>query len=372
VTYASVGSGHRVAAEAIAAELEGTGSASVRLLDALEFGSPRIRGDSLVNTFTGPTAGIYDAIWGSATAGRVSRTLMGPAIAWVFRGLAAELSDIRPDVVVSTHALGSMIASRQVQAGRASYSVVNVATDYGMHGFWPRRCVALSCVADERVVQELLDRGYAPDALAATGIPVRPQFTNEYDVSAARRHFGIPENKRLVLALAGSVMPGPYERFKEALAVSLPALASVPDSSLAVVCGKDEAFAQQLRTRAAGFGTTNVFVLDYVEHMAPLMAAADLALAKPGGAVCAECLATGLPLILVGPSVGQERANAHHLYEGGAAIYAADPRTIAEYARKATGSPARLSRMRESARSMGRPFATADIVKRVLDLAAGG
>ena len=164
-------------------------------------------------------------------------------------------------------------------------------------------------------------------------------------------------------------MPGPYRHFKESLAVSLPALASMPGVSVAVVTGRDDAFAEELRTRSAGFGTTNVHVLGYVEHMAPLMAASDVALAKPGGLVCAECINMALPLVLVGPAAGQERANATALANAGAAVFAEDPRMLAEFTRKAAAHPKRLARMRAAAESLSRPLAAADIATRVLALA---
>ncbi len=164
-------------------------------------------------------------------------------------------------------------------------------------------------------------------------------------------------------------MPGPYRHFKESLAVSLPALASMPRVSVAVVTGRDDEFAEELKTRSAGFGTTNVHVLGYVEHMAPLMAASDVALAKPGGLVCAECIDMGLPLVLVGPAAGQERANATALVNAGAAVFAEDPRMLAEFTRKAAAHPKRLARMRATAESLARPLAAADIATRVLALA---
>jgi processive 1,2-diacylglycerol beta-glucosyltransferase len=263
-----------------------------------------------------------------------------------------------------------VLAERELHRGRGGFALVSVATDYGIHGFWPRREVDLFCVADEPSKEVALGRGFDSGTVAVTGIPVRRQFTLEYDRDAALRHFGLPAERRILLALAGSMMPGPYERFKESLAVSLPALASLPNTAVAVVCGNDEYFASELKARSAGFGTTNVHVFDFVEHMAPLMACADLALAKPGGAVCAECLATGLPLVLVGPAAGQENANARALVDAGAAVFAADPRTIAEYARKVVSKPARLSRMREAAVAYARPFAAGDIADRVLALAS--
>jgi len=212
-------------------------------------------------------------------------------------------------------------------------------------------------------------RGHPSGSIAVTGIPVRIQFTAEYDRNAAREHFGLPPDRPVVLAVAGSTMPGPYQHFKESLAVSLPAIASMPRVTVAVVTGRDDEFAEELKTRSAGFGTTNVHVLGYVEHMAPLMAASDVALAKPGGLVCAECIDMGLPLVLVGPAAGQERANVTALVSAGVALFAEDPRMLAEFTRKAAAHPKRLARMRLTAETLSRPLAAADVATRALALA---
>jgi processive 1,2-diacylglycerol beta-glucosyltransferase len=371
VAHASVGSGHRIAAEAIARELRATvdDRASVEVADALTMGSFKTKGDDLTSTFTGPTASLYDAIWSSSDVGRIARVLGTPALAWVFRGFAAYLRKSNPAAVVCTHALPALLAAWEVKRGRLDTQVICVATDFGVHGLWPREDIALFCAADAHSADELERRGHERTAVAITGIPVRSQFTAEYDVAAAREHFSLPADKRVILAVAGSTQAGPYARFKESLAVSLPALASLPGVTLAVVTGQDDAFADALRSRSAAFGTTNVHVLGYVDHMAPLMAAADLGVAKPGGLVCAECIAMGLPLVLVGPAMGQERANATALSGVGAALFAEDPRLLAEYVRKVASKPARLAKMRDAASALGRPFAAADITGRVLGLA---
>lgn len=368
VAYAAIGSGHRIAAEAIAAELSDREGLRVELLDVLAYGRPRVSGNLLTSAFTGSVAGVYDALWSSATMGALARTLSRPLLRLMFSGFERRLAELSPSAVVCTHALAALIAASMVRRDRVSPAVVSVSTDFGVHGFWPRRGVAAFCVADPRSAETLRDRGFEDGVAVVTGVPVRSQFTLEFDRDAARRHFGIPPERRVVLALAGSMMPGPYERFKEALAVSLPALATLPDTTVVIVCGNDEDLAEQLRTRAAGFGTTNVIVLGYVEQMAPLMATADLIIAKPGGAVCAESLAAGVPLVLVGPSAGQERANAEHLVEAGAALFSSDPRTLAEYARKVVSRPGRLKSMRESAVAVARPFAAATVAEKVLEL----
>jgi len=371
VAHAAVGSGHRIAAEAVALEIgKLSGSAvATEVVDALPYGSLRPSGDRLTSAFTGSSAHLYDAIWSSSAMGSVTRFLGMPLLSWVFRRFTDYLVEARPAAVVCTHALPALLAARAVHAGRLDTAVVSVATDFGIHSLWPRDGISLFCAADERSAEELARRGHDSTAIAVTGIPVRLQFTAEYDRALAREHFGLPVDKPVVLAVAGSTMPGPYLHFKQSLAVSLPAIASMPGITLAVVTGRDDAFAEELRTRSAGFGTTNVHILGYVDHMAPLMAASDIALAKPGGLVCAECIDMGLPLVLVGPAAGQERANATALVNAGVALFAEDPRMLAEFTRKAAAHPSRLARMRAGTEALSRPLAAVDIATRVLVLA---
>jgi UDP-N-acetylglucosamine:LPS N-acetylglucosamine transferase len=98
------------------------------------------------------------------------------------------------------------------------------------------------------------------------------------------------------------------------------------------------------------------------------MAVADVALAIPGGVVCAECASMGLPVVLMGPAAGHERINAEALTEAGVALFADDPRTIAEYTRKALTSTARLKKMSEATTVLSKPFAATDVAERVLGL----
>jgi processive 1,2-diacylglycerol beta-glucosyltransferase len=371
LVHASVGSGHRIAAESIAAQIETLSPDTiVEVLDVLAYGRWRVSGDAAASAFTGPTAPLYNLAWGSPALGRASMAFSGPVLSAFYRRFAHHLAENRPSVVVATHALGANLAVRAMRrADVPKAPVVAAATDYGLHGYWPHSGLALFCVADDAEAQVLARRGAEAGEVAVTGIPVRPQFASAFDREAALERFDLPRNRRILLALAGATMPGPYVRFKESLATTLPAIAGLPDTAVAVVTGRDDAFAETLRTRVQGFGSRNVRVLGYVERMAEIMAAADLAICKPGGLVTAECVAVGLPMVLVGPAAGQERANVSALLEAGAAVYDADPRRLAEAVRGALASQSRLARMREAAARLAKPDAARDIAERVLELA---
>ena len=374
VVHASVGSGHRIAAESVAAQLRLLPpQARVEVLDVLDFGAVRISGNAATGAFTGPTAPLYNTLWGNELFGRATMAAARPPLALVYRRFSTWLADNNVSAIVATHALAANLAVQATRAGSlAGVPVVAVATDFGLHGFWPRRGLSRFCVADDMEAETLVGRG-TPDAhIVVTGIPVRAQFTVAVDRAAARERFDLGRNHRIVLALAGATQRGPYAKFKASLAVSLPAAASLPDTTVAVVTGRDETFADELRTRVAGFGTTNVRVLGYVEDIAGIMAAADLGVCKPGGLVTAECIAVGLPMVLMGPVVGQERANVRSLTVAGAAVFEEDPRRLAEIVRKTLARPEALSRMREKSLALARPGAARDVARVVVGLLAEG
>ena len=95
-----------------------------------------------------------------------------------------------------------------------------------------------------------------------------------------------------------------------------------------------------------------------------LMKAADLAITKPGGLTSSECLAMGLPMILVTPIPGQEERNADYLL--GAALKAYDGPGLEFRVRALLSDPARLAALRAKALALGKPEAASAILERVL------
>ncbi|TLM97243.1 MAG: hypothetical protein FDZ75_05025, partial [Actinobacteria bacterium] len=320
VAYASIGSGHRIAAEAVAHEVaEQAGKAvEVELVDVLEAAAFGPSGERMSSMFRSGGLVFSDAAWTRNAWGRLALALGTPVLASALRAFERRIVAAPPAAVICTHSWPAVLTTRLVRRGRLRTKIVCVATDFAVHALWPRIGVSLFCVADAVSAEQVAARGIDAETVV-TGIPVRAQFTLEYDRTAAREHFGLPSDSRIILVLAGASSPDRYTHLKPAFEVAMPALASMPETTVAVITGNDAAYADALRARASGFGTGNVHVLGYTERVAPLMAAADLGIAKPGGLVCAECVDSGLPLTLVGPTAGQERANARALVAAGVA-----------------------------------------------------
>ena len=99
----------------------------------------------------------------------------------------------------------------------------------------------------------------------------------------------------------------------------------------------------------------------------PLLRSADLFVGKPGGLSASECMAAGLPMVLVNPIPGQEVRNGDYLLEQGAAVRCNNVTTLGWKIDQILTEPGRLQRMKSAAKSTGRPDAAADVLAGLLD-----
>ena len=90
-----------------------------------------------------------------------------------------------------------------------SFPIVCVPTDYEAEGLWPHLHTDLFCVANESMAETLRPRRVPEDRILITGIPASPAFSRTYDRAKAREAFGLPQDKQVVLALAGAKLPNP-------------------------------------------------------------------------------------------------------------------------------------------------------------------
>lgn len=168
--------------------------------------------------------------------------------------------------------------------------------------------------------------------------------------------------------MAGASLPQPYVRFRAEMDRTLPFLRSFEDMHFVFLPGKDVEYATRLKTLFDAMKLENVTVLDYVDDMAALMHGCDLAILKSGGLTVTECLCAHLPMILLGKSYGQEKANTTML-TGMGAQHACHHRTRAH---RYPTSLARPSRITQSAthqrRSTTPPPRSEDIAIATMEL----
>jgi len=97
------------------------------------------------------------------------------------------------------------------------------------------------------------------------------------------------------------------------------------------------------------------------------MELATIIITKPGGMTTAECLAKGLPMVIVDPIPGQEMRNTDFLIKKGIGIRIDDTSDIGEEVELLLKSPERLALMSKSAYENAKPHAALDVAKLILD-----
>ncbi len=384
IVHASVGSGHRSAAYAIAEAFEELSVEAAlhpdtpeeqleartrtEVLDILDFGRIVFDGDKTASMFTGWTRPFYDLTWRYTLTGRL---LWGGGTIWariMYPKFVDYVREVKPKAIVCTHITAANVAVSARMLTGLGFPIVCVPTDYEAEGLWPHLHTDLFCVANEHMAETLRPRKVPEDRILITGIPASPAFSRRYDRTAPRKRLGVPDDKQLVLALAGAKLPQPYVHFRDNLDQILPFMHTMSTLHLVIVAGADEDYAASVRRRVADLGLTNVTVLDYVDNMAELMEASDLVICKSGGLTVTECLCAKAPMILLGRAYGQEKANVRMLTGAGAAMAAATPRELLDTLRHIDDHTASADAMLINASLLRRPHAAQDIAQATFDL----
>jgi processive 1,2-diacylglycerol beta-glucosyltransferase len=277
------------------------------------------------------------------------------------------LKRIQPDLCVATHFLPAeiiawLIAKRKLRAHNAI-----VVTDYDVHAMWLCRTVDRYYVAIDEAAEYLARIGVPREKLHVTGIPIDPLFARLLNRSDARNQLGLDANAMVVLISAGGYGIGPVAQLvKDLLALRRP-------WQIVAIAGKSEKTRKRLDELAkeAGklaSGSLRLCPVGFTTEMDKYMAAADLMVGKAGGLTTSEALARALPMALIEPIPGQEERNADHLLEAGAAIRCNNLPAAAWKIAALLDDSARLARMREAARSFGRPGAAAAIAEDAMRL----
>jgi processive 1,2-diacylglycerol beta-glucosyltransferase len=277
------------------------------------------------------------------------------------------LKRMQPDLCVATHFLPAeilawLIAKKKLRARNAI-----VVTDYDVHAMWLCRTVDRYYVANEEAAEYLAHIGVPQEKLRITGIPVDPVFAVPVNRSEARKHLGLDPEAAVILISAGGYGIGPVEQLvKDLLALQKP-------WQVAAIAGKSEKTRKRLEelAKAAGklpSGAAKLCAVGFTTEMDKYMGAADLMVGKAGGLTTSEALARGLPMALIEPIPGQEERNADHLLEAGVAIRCNNLPAAAWKIATLLEDSARLTKMRDAARNLGRPGAAAAIAEDALRL----
>ena len=199
ILYARFGDGHWQAASALRQSFAKLGNVEVKLVDLLEESHPVLNG---VSRF------VY----------RKSYSVLPQAYGWVYQrtktmkpdsmfaswlhsfGVPALLKMVekeRPDAIV--HTFPTLACPQVMHKMRRKIPMYNVITDFDLHLRWVHPAIDKYYVATDDMRRQLCELGIEPHRVAATGIPIRPEF----QTLSAGTAFPVGRPTILVMASAG-------------------------------------------------------------------------------------------------------------------------------------------------------------------------
>ena len=358
VVYSRVGGGHLSAARALVEELEATGEATARVVDAyLECGQ------FPVTQFPAAYAGLarhHPRLWAMiyhGSRGLDPKRVLAPFLS---RGFHRLMDAERPDLVVSVlPAINALLAEA---AGNVHAPLDVVLTDWhAVHRFWVAAGVRHYTTPTESARQDCVRFGAAASAIEVVGIPVRRAFSTVSDRAADRARclteLGLDPRRFTLLAMVGA------EGSPRALK-NIDRLAQLDrDLQLLVICGHNTALRQhveRLQTR------TPVLALGFVHNVAELMRSADLLVTKAGGLTLAEAFCCGVPTVVHDVLAGQEAGNLEYVRRCQAVVYAPDAAALTRLVAELHDDPDRRAALADRGASLARPLAAHQIAHALL------
>ncbi len=354
---ASVGEGHTAAAQAVCSALsERLPGALCEVVDSYRYAS-NVFHRVASNGYIGMVK-VLPQLYKFAYDQAERATKISAFKTWLHRYTALNLrqfvAELRPDVVVCTHAFPCGVMAEYKREFHDAPPVVGIVTDFVVHPFWIHRNIDKYAVATAAMRQTLVARGVAPGRVMVTGIPIDSRFADATSKRRARAHIGVAPEATTLLLMGGGLGIGPLEN-------ALLAIDRLRSSvQIVVVVGKNPSLERRLHDVAKKLHH-RVTVAGFVENVYDYMRAADILISKPGGLTSSEALVTELPFIILRPLPGQEERNTRYLEERGVGIRVERSRELTATLEELLSSPSTLDKMRRNARSLAHPEAAQSV-----------
>jgi processive 1,2-diacylglycerol beta-glucosyltransferase len=275
------------------------------------------------------------------------------------RMLRAAIESFAPEHIICTHFLPAELLAHDIKKARAVPPVWVQVTDFDLHRLWVQAGIRGYFAASDEIAFRMAARGIPKENIRVTGIPIMPVFSQRLERRLCAQELGLLPSKTLLLMTGGAGISGNESWLERILAL--------PDEfQIVALAGRNERLLASYRAIAKKY-PRRLYPLGFTNTIERVMAVADIAVTKPGGLTVSECLAVGLPMILIAPIPGQEERNADYLMEQGVAVKAYDAVALEYKVGRLLADAKQLARMRDNMRGLGRPDAAAAVLEHVVN-----
>jgi processive 1,2-diacylglycerol beta-glucosyltransferase len=333
ILYAPCGAGHKMAAKALEEYFSRQGGISVEIKDILDFAPSwyrRIYRDGYYLLIQ-KLPKLWSLLYQGTELGYKEHiiTRFARKIENRFFGSFYSYLDLaKPTQVITTHFLPiSLLKDR-----KRDFKFSAVITDYYPHSLWVSSQVDEYFVASGCVKQVLYQKGIREENITITGIPIKPTIPHR------------PAALFTVLILSGAGGVGDLSSIIRSLEIFAGKIQIIVNTGL-------NRKLQLKLEQEARLSRSEIKVIGFTDTIYEYYAISDVVITKPGGLTVTECLAFGLPLLMINAIPGQEEENAKFVVDNKAGIMVQDINNIPEIIGGWLKNPAQLALMKQQAQA---------------------
>lgn len=370
ILHATVGTGHKTAANALRKAFEMRQPGDVSVVDTLDL-TPSFFRKTYSRSYIDVTNRAPLA-WGMF----YKQTDRAPELAELTNNLRklmenvslVDLEDLldtfKPEIIICTHFLPLDMLLRKKRKGELNIPLYCVVTDHAVHTFWIYQDIDGYFVASHNVREQLVARGIANHIIHVTGIPVDPQISQPKDKQQVRAQHGWDVSGTIISIFAGGIQNDRVRGIASGL-LTLP-----HHGTLMIVAGRNETLLKEIRDLRPG-AQMGLQLHGFIDFVDDLVAASDLTITKAGGLIVSEILARGTPMVVIDPILGHEEWNADYVVCSGAGVQIRMAEMVPTLVNNLLTHPIWLDELHKGAIAAGRPRAAQDIASFIIQQFSG-
>ena len=339
ITYASYGSGHKSVAEYVEDYFnEHSKEFEIKVIDVMDYASIFAKINQKIFNLNFKFNNSFSSTIGYEISDNKIITAPYKEITKAFlkSKLKTEILKFNPDVMISTHFLGSILMGSINKKYNTNTKIITILTDYSSHSMWLKNHKRESAfiVSNEIVKQELIEYGISEKKIFPYGIPLSSKFRYVDDPIKVKEKYKVDNGKLTCLFFGGGSLGSSfsYSYFKQLLKKKL-------DINIIFVSGKNEKLKNKCENYIKENIIKNVKVLGFTKDISNLLNIADFVITKPGGLSVTEALEMKTPMILIPGNGGQENHNARFITKNKFGIRTRNPISFAKKTTKLVNNP---------------------------------
>lgn len=269
--------------------------------------------------------------------------------------------EYKPDIIITTHPFSTEMVSKLKEKNIIDIPLLCVMTDYAPHKTWIGSDVDAYIVANDDMINEMVELGVDKKNIYSFGIPIDEVFFQEKDKKAVLEELGLNPELPTILMMAGSFgVTNVFKIYQNIINIDI-------DIQIIVITGRNQKLYDNFNEIVGSEGKKTKLIY-FTDEVNKYMQASDIIITKPGGLTVTESIACNIPMAIFNAIPGQEEENAEFLVKHNMATRIGDKNSCAEVIVDLLSDRSKLDNMKKACKSFDKNNSSKNILILINDL----